>query len=170
MPQLLLQCSVEEMAESGREKMCYSRPTSHKANPILTPKLKSACEYDASTKKKKCIKDQEEDGVPPDGGVFGSVVRNKLLEECTKTEIEIEVRMYSVSRPPCNCRSIPLYVSVKLYTTHLLLHLKNVYTVYLLIFQTAKNGNCPGIIGTDFYRACEVSGIIRKASSCMRAS
>ena len=38
------------------------------------------------------------------------------------------------------------------------------YTVYLLIYRTAKNnyfGNCPGIIGTDFYRACEVSGIIR---------
>ncbi len=37
-------------------------------------------------------------------------------------------------------------------------------TVYLLIYRTAKNnyfGNCPGIIGTDFYRACEVSGIIR---------
>ena len=38
------------------------------------------------------------------------------------------------------------------------------YTVYVLIYRTAKNnyfGNCPGIIGTDFYRACEVSGIIR---------
>ena len=37
-------------------------------------------------------------------------------------------------------------------------------TVYLLIYRTAKNnyfGNCPGIIGTDFYRACKVSGIIR---------
>ncbi len=37
------------------------------------------------------------------------------------------------------------------------------YTVYLLIYRTAKNnyfGNCLGIIGTDFYRACEVSGII----------
>ncbi len=34
------------------------------------------------------------------------------------------------------------------------------YTVYLLIYWTVKNnyfGNCPGIIGTDFYRACEVS-------------
>ena len=37
-------------------------------------------------------------------------------------------------------------------------------TVYLLIYRTAKNnyfGNCPGIIGTDFYRTCEVSRIIR---------
>ena len=40
----------------------------------------------------------------------------------------------------------------------------HLYTVYLLIYRTAKNnyfGNCPGIIGTDFYTACEVSGIIR---------
>ncbi len=37
-------------------------------------------------------------------------------------------------------------------------------TVYLLIYRTATNnyfGNCPGIIGTDFYRACKVSEIIR---------
>ena len=42
--------------------------------------------------------------------------------------------------------------------------LEFVITVYVLIYRTAKNnyfGNCPGIIGTDFYRACEVSGIIR---------
>ena len=47
---------------------------------------------------------------------------------------------------------------------------KNKYTVYLLIifnYWTAKN-NYLGIIGTDFYRACEVSGIIRtsKAAAC----
>ncbi len=43
-------------------------------------------------------------------------------------------------------------------------------TVYLLIHRTAKNNyfeNCPGIIVTDFYRACKVS---EQASSCMRAS
>ena len=37
-------------------------------------------------------------------------------------------------------------------------------TGYFLIYRTAKNnyfGNCPGIIETDFYTACEVSGIIR---------
>ena len=47
-----------------------------------------------------------------------------------------------------------------------------VSTVYLLIYRTAKNnyfGNCPGIIGTDFYRACEVSGII-KTSKQLHAS
>ncbi len=50
------------------------------------------------------------------------------------------------------------------------IHGISVCTVYLLIYRTAKNnnfGNCPGIIGTDFYRACEVSGII---SSCLQAS
>ncbi len=47
---------------------------------------------------------------------------------------------------------------------------KKTNTVYLLIYRTAKNnyfGNCPGIIGTDFYRACEVSGIIRTSKHCM---
>ncbi len=42
--------------------------------------------------------------------------------------------------------------------------LSYMHTVYLLIYRTAKNnyfGNCLGIIGTDFYTACEVSGIIR---------
>ncbi len=49
---------------------------------------------------------------------------------------------------------------------------KKKYRVYLLIYWTAKNnyfGNCPGIIGTYFYRACEVSGIIRtskQAAAC----
>ncbi len=40
-----------------------------------------------------------------------------------------------------------------------------VYTVYLLIYRTAKNNyfrNCLGIIGTDFYRACEVSVVLKQ--------
>ena len=38
------------------------------------------------------------------------------------------------------------------------------FTVYLLIYRTAKNnyfGNCPGIIGIYFYSTREMSGIIR---------
>ena len=56
-------------------------------------------------------------------------------------------------------------MKVDLVCTHQLLGYLLGATVYLLIYRTGKNnyfGNCPGIIGTDFfYRACEVSGIIR---------
>ena len=46
----------------------------------------------------------------------------------------------------------------------------NTVHVYALIYRTAKNNNfgkCPGLIGTDFYRACEVSGITNMhAAAC----
>ncbi len=55
-------------------------------------------------------------------------------------------------------------VPVRSYILYLVKIIRIACTVYVLIYRTVKNnyfGNCPGIIRTDFYRACEVSGIIR---------
>ncbi len=63
-----------------------------------------------------------------------------------------------VSQKTFVCMYVYMYVCMCMYVY------MYVCTVYLLIYRTAKNnyfGNCLGIIGTNFYRACKVSGIIR---------
>ncbi len=96
-----------------------------------------------------------------------------LLWVCQCAGVYI-VQCISYPRP---CRGQQVYYSVGLFVCDMWVYslgyhsavftvwiafTQQAITVYLLIYRTAKNNYFRnGIIGTDFYRACEVSGIIR---------